>query len=302
MYRLAVFKNNNIHENEKGFTLIEVLIAIILLSFISLSTFKMVEDSTDTKDRVLAEDQRLLQTLTAVSRIDNDFSQFYSPLFAYSKNAPATNGSAYQDDNSNKANFDGRAKNGALIPQFTSEDKSTLIFFSAANRRKTADAKEGRFAWVKYSVRRIENPDADKKSAGDYEMVRQMITSNLYNQNLNWDQAKTQVLISNIKNVGFSFWDERNKKFVPSVLDLNENRNAIRAVKMDLIWIDENNHEQTISKVYRNLYPYFNPKQDDLAAGGGAYGDSTPPPGVPNPDDPSGQGQGGGQGGQTVFH
>lgn len=307
MYRLDNFKSITIHDNDSGFTLIEVLIAIILLSFISLSTFKMVEDSTDTKDRVLAEDQRLLQTLTAVARIDNDFSQFYSPLFAYSKQTPANSGQVYQDDNPNKSNFEGKTKNGALIPQFTSEDKQTLVFFSAANRRKTADAKEGRFAWVKYSVRRVDKSDSsetdeEKKHAGDYEMIRQVITSNLYAQNLNWDQAKAQVLISNIKSVEFTFWDERTKKFANSILDLNENRNAVRALKMDLIWIDENNHEQTISKVYRNLYPYFNPKLDDVAAGG-AYGESTPPPGIPNPDDPNGQGQGQGtQGGSTVYH
>lgn len=307
-YRLDNSNRLYNQNNEAGFTLIEVLIAIMLLAFISLYTFKMIDNGTDTKERVLAEDQKTLQGLTAVARIDTDFSQLYSPLYAYSKSAPTNNpANVYQDDNVSKGSFDGKAKNGALIPQFTSEDKSTLVFFTAANRRKIADSKEGRFAWIRYSLRRSEKTDADagtdtsKKNGADYELVRQMITTNLYAANLNWDQARPQVLMGNVKSLEFSFWDERNKKFVSSILDLNENRNAIRFLKMDLVWIDENNTEQSVSKNYRVLYPYFNTKQDDIA-GGGAYGDSAPPPGIPNPDDPQNpDGTGGGtQGGSGV--
>lgn len=307
MYRLGSFRRHFIHRNESGFTLIEVLIAIMLLAFVSLYTFKMIDNGTDTKDRVLAEDQKTLQGLTAVARIDMDFSQIYSPLYAYSKSSPTnTQSNVYQDDNVSKGSFDGKAKNGALIPQFTSEDKSTLVFFTAANRRKIAETKEGRFAWIRYSLRRSEKTDEDadtkNKSGADYELVRQMISTNLYASNLNWDQARPQVLIGNVKSLEFTFWDDRNKKYVSSVLDLNENRNAIRSIKMELIWVDENNNEQKVSKNYRVLYPYFNTKQDDIA-GGGAYGDSAPPPGIPNPDDPQnpdGTGGSGTQGGSGV--
>jgi prepilin-type N-terminal cleavage/methylation domain-containing protein len=148
MFRLAVF-NLKSHSNASGFTLIEVLISITILSFISLYTFKMVDNSTDTRDRVVKEDQILLQTLTAVSRIDIDFSQIYNPLFAYSKANPAVDPSNVYDDNTSapRATFDGKTKNGMLIPNFISEDKSTISFLTLANRRKLADTKESRFAW-----------------------------------------------------------------------------------------------------------------------------------------------------------
>lgn len=302
-YRLDNFKRINIKLNELGFTLIEVLIAIMLLAFISLYTFKMIDNGTDTKDRVLAEDQKALQGLTAVARIDSDFEQIYSPLYAYSKNTPGVNanpGNSYQDDNAVRGSFEGRAKNGALIPQFTSEDKSTLIFFSAANRRKVADAKEGRYAWIKYSLRRSEKTEEEKKTGADYELVRQVISTNLYASNLNWDQARPQILMADVKTLEFSFWDERSKKFVSSILDLNEYRNSIRALKMEIVWVDENKNEQKITKIYRILYPYFNPKQDDIA-GAGAYGDSNPPPGLPNPDDAQNpDGSSGMQGGSSA--
>lgn len=307
MYRLDNFNPFNIHKDNSGFTLIEVLIAIILLAFISLYTFKMIDNSTDTKDRVVKEDQILLQSLTAVGRLDSDISQMYSPLFSDGKGNPATDLNAlYQDNASSKGSFDGKTKGGQIIPQFQSDDKSTLIFMTAANRRKIAEVKESRYTWVKYSLRRSEKPqeennEKDLNSKGEYELIRQTISTNIYNGNLNWSDVKAQILLTRIKSLEFSFWDERSKKFVTSLLDLNENKNAVRSIKMDLIWIDENNHEQNISKTYRILSPYFNSKLDDMA--GGAYGGGNPPPGIPNPDDLQGQGgQGGvnGQGGSGV--
>ncbi|MDD4973572.1 MAG: prepilin-type N-terminal cleavage/methylation domain-containing protein [Bacteriovorax sp.] len=277
-------------KNSSGFTLIEVLIAIVILAFISLYTYKMIDTNTDTKDRVLKEDHLLLQTLTAVSRIDSDINQIYSPLFSYAKGNPATDAnSLYQDNASSKGLFDGKAKNGMIIPQFQSEDKSTLIFFTASNRRKIADSKESRYTWVKYSVRRTdttqeEKDDRNLNTIGENELIRQTIATNIYGNDLNWSDVKSQVLLTQVKSVEFSFWDERAKKFVSSIQDLNENKNSIRSIKLNLVWVNEENHEQKIEKVFRVLYPYFNTKTDDLKTGG-AYGGGAVPPGIPTPPD-----------------
>ncbi len=294
-YKLVNSKPNNILLSQEGFTLVEVLIAIVLLAFISLSTFKMVDNSTDTKEKVLKEDQLLLQTLTATSRLDSDFSQLYSPLFFYSKANPANNSNAiYQDNATSKGAYDGKTKNGMIIPQFQAEDKSTIVFLTTSNRRKVLDSKESRFTWIRYSLRKSEKSDDDgdskaSNSKADQELVRQTISSNIYTSELNWSDIKAQVLLYQVKSADFSYWDERTKKYVNSLLDLNENKNTIRSIKLDLTWIDENDHEQKIEKVYRILTPYFNTKTDDLKTDG-AYGDGGAPPGVPDPNNISGQG------------
>jgi prepilin-type N-terminal cleavage/methylation domain-containing protein len=281
-------------KNSAGFTLIEVLIAIVLLAFISLYTYKMIDTNTDTKDRVLKEDQLLIQTVTAISRIDSDVSQIYSPLYSYSKANPATDAnSLYQDNASSKGLFDGKAKNGMIIPQFQSEDKSTLVFFTVSNRRKIADTKESRYTWIKYSVRRTDNSHVDKddrnlNTIGDSELIRQTIATNIYGSDLNWNDVKAQILLTQVKSVEFSFWDERARKFVNSIQDLNENKNTIHSLKLNLVWVDEENHEQKIEKIFRVLYPNFNTKADDLKTGG-AYGGGTPPPGIPTPPNPDDQ-------------
>ncbi|MBC7427089.1 MAG: prepilin-type N-terminal cleavage/methylation domain-containing protein [Bacteriovorax sp.] len=276
-----------------GFTLIEVLIAITILAFISFSTYKMVDTNTDTKDRVIKEDRRIVQTLTAIGRLDGDISQMVNPLYSYSKLVPtaSTNPSDVYADNNTNANgsFEGKTNNGALIPQFKSEDKSTILFFTQANRRKTADSKESRFAWIKYSLKSMEpDPDnPDEKTSGLYELVRQSISQDIYNPSLDWSKPKPQIVMEKIKNAEFAFWDERGKKYTTSLQDLNENKNLIRSIQLKMTWVDDNGNEQKLEKTFRVLAPYFNTKQDDLKTGpgaNGAYGGGAAPPGVPNPD------------------
>ena len=279
----------------EGFTLIEVLIAIVLLAFISLYTYKMIDTNTDTKERVLKEDQLLIQTLTAISRIDVDISQMYSPLYSSSKSIPTNDSNnAYQDSGMSKELFDGKAKNGMIIPQFQSEDKSSLVFLTASNRRKIADAKESRYTWVKYTIRRTDKSknevdDRNLNTIGENELIRQTISTNIYGSLLNWSDAKSQILLTQVKSIEYSFWDERAKKFISSIQELNENKNSIRAIKLNLVWVDEDNHEQKIEKVFRVLFPYFNTKSDDLK-NSSAYGDSNAPPGIPNPQNVDGGG------------
>jgi prepilin-type N-terminal cleavage/methylation domain-containing protein len=293
---LGPFNSHSPIHNQAGFTLVEVMISILLLSFISFSTYKMVDSNTDTRDRVVKEDQQTVQSLTATGRLDSDISQLYSPLYSYSKLAPTATNAAdpYADTNASGGSgwFDGKAKNGELIPQFKSEDKSSLIFLTTANRRKISDSKESRFAWVKYSLRAMEaDPDKpDDKVSGLYGLVRQTIPTNVYSSSLDWDTPKFQLVMDRIKSLEFSFWDERAKKFTTSLSELNENKYIVRSLKVDIVWVDDEQHEQKISKTFRILNPYFNPKQDGINTGATTGGFSGSVPGTPDPTNPNGNG------------
>lgn len=232
----------------------------------------MIDTNTSTKDRVSKEDQQIMQTLTAIDRIGNDLSQLVNPLYAYSKLVPTTSSSTdlYNDNNTTlNGAFEGKAQNGAPIPQFKSEDKSSIIFFSQANRRRIANSKESRFAWIKYSLKNMEpDPDnPDEQTSGLYELTRQSIATDIYNANQDWDKPKLQIVMDKIKSLEFSFWDERGKKYTTSLQELNENKNLIRSVGVSLIWMDSDQHEQKIEKTFRVLHPVFNTKQDDLKTG-----------------------------------
>jgi prepilin-type N-terminal cleavage/methylation domain-containing protein len=289
--------SHHIFKNSKGFTLIEVLIAITILSFISFSTYKMIDSNTETKDRVIKEDRITVQGLTAIGRLDADFSQIVNPLFAYGKYVPTTSNldNAYVDTSSTiNGSFIGKTINGANIPQFKSEEKSSLVFLSQANRRKFADSKESRYAWIKYSLKPMElDPEESKEqTSGLYEFVRQSISTDIYNNNIEWTKPKPQIIMEKVKEVEFSFWDEKTKKYTTSLQELNENKDLIRSIKLSLTWIDDNDHEQKVVKTFRVLHPYFNTKLDDFktnaAIQDGGFGTQVPPAdGQVNPD-PSG--------------
>jgi prepilin-type N-terminal cleavage/methylation domain-containing protein len=206
--------NKEIHLlNNQGFTLIEVIIAITVLSFISFSTYQMIDNSSNAKENVTKEDQQIIQTLTVVGRIDSDISQIYNPLFSSSKATPnassANNPYAAEESSTPNGSFDGKTKSGALIPQFKSEDKSTIIFFTQANRRKMADTKESRFLWVRYGLQPTTiDPDEatfgeERKNTAQYELIRQIIPTDIYNPTLDWTKAKAQVVLE--KNLRTQF-------------------------------------------------------------------------------------------------
>lgn len=264
---MAPFKTYPAINNQSGFSLLEVMIAILILAFITFSTYQLVNTNTETKTKVVKEDREIVQTLAAMGRIESDFSQLYTPLFSNSKMAPsAASSDVYADVPVANGSFDGKSKDGNLIPLIKSEDKSNLLFLTQANRRKVADSKESRFTWIKYSIRSMqpdpENPD--DKVSGLYEVIRQTIPTDIFNTTLDWEAQRPQVLIDRVKSFEFSFWDERTKKFATSLSELNENKNLLRSIKVELVWIDENQNEQKIVKTYRVLAPYFNTKKDEL--------------------------------------
>lgn len=279
---------NIIYTSTKGFTLIEVLIAILILSFISIASFKMIDENTDTKDRVTTEDRNLMQTLTALNRIESDFNEIYSPLFSNSKQVVQASSDPYQDTNTTfNSSFEGKTKNGSPIPVVSSDDKSSLVFLSKVHRRKIAESKESNFAWIKYSLKTSE--DEEDRKIGGYDLIRQTIATNPFGGTLNWSEVKEQIILSNIKTLEFNYYDDRAKKYVTSLSDLNENKNSIRSLKVLFTWVNQDKNEMKFEKILRVIHPYFNTKQDDLKSpGGGAWGDQAPPDGIPVPPNANG--------------
>lgn len=279
---MGIYRSKFEIKTQYGFTLVEVLIAILILSFITLYAYKMIDDGTDTKDKVTSEDRNMMQTLTAMNRIESDFNEIYSPLYSYSKLTAQTAGSdPYQDSSATfNGTFEGKNKNGIPIPQVVSDEKSSIVFLSTANRRKVAGTKESNFVWIKYSLQPTQDED-DKKNGG-FDLVRQSISTDPFNSKISWPDIHPQVILSNVKSLEFNFYDERNKKYVTSLSELNENKNNLRSIMVKLVWINHDNNEFNIEKTFRILNPYFNTKQDDLNVGG-TWGDGPPPPGIPTP-------------------
>ncbi len=89
-----------------GFTLIEILIAITLLAFITMMVVSVTQNAFDTKDRTTMLNKSNLQIETAMSRFEWDYSQIYSPLY-FSKEMPLNGADPYASQPVDE-NLDGR--------------------------------------------------------------------------------------------------------------------------------------------------------------------------------------------------
>ena len=75
---MLAFKSD---QNHAGFSLIEVLIAITLLAFITLGVVNITQDAFRNKERTTEFNSNTLLIETAMARIEWDITQIYSPLY-----------------------------------------------------------------------------------------------------------------------------------------------------------------------------------------------------------------------------
>lgn len=190
---------------ESGFSLIEVLIAITLLAFITLGVVNITQDAIQNKERTTEFNNNNLLVESALSRFEWDLTQIYSPLYFTSamnvnQNLAGVGGAPTTDENGNPIDpstqppvkppnpvlqayyeqilsrfernerFVTVSKDGQPIPRFHSPEKTTFEFFTSSNRRKTENTPQSHFAWVRYSL-------ADQEVKADEKVHPEMPSS-----------------------------------------------------------------------------------------------------------------------------
>ncbi len=248
--------------NEKGFTLIEVLISITILSFLMAYVYTIVDSSSRTKDTITKEDRELMDIERALDRISIDFSQidsplYYSPPYRKPKGLPNTGQEKRPNLPDPSESFPQISHFGKPVPKKESS-RTEFYFLSNANRRRLQDLKQGRNLWIRYSVTSAEN------SRGGYQLSRQFVAENIYSPDLDWSSVETQPLLNHVKSVAFEFWDPGKKKFVSSIKELNNYQDMLRLIRIKLEWVGENEAISEISRTYRALWPKYDPFSDEL--------------------------------------
>ncbi|MBL7666177.1 MAG: prepilin-type N-terminal cleavage/methylation domain-containing protein [Bacteriovoracaceae bacterium] len=265
-----IFSSKN---KAQGFTLLEVLIAITLLSFVMITVVSVTTDSTNLKDRIIGEDRENLQIETAMARLEWDFSQIYSPLYfsrRYQKPFVAQGQDSSATDAASaaiNARFNGNERfafpnqDGLPVPKFEAPDKSTFIFFTTSNRRKRVNAKESNFAWVKYTLEAPTGESEDGTESKGDDLVRYFMTTDPFNgEAIDFTKIKAHVLLNNVKKLEFLYWDPARKQFSDSLSVIKDGQHLIRGLQVKITWIDANDVEREEIKILRPLFPFFVPE------------------------------------------
>ena len=260
--------------NQLGLTLFEILVAITILSFMMLGVIQFSQTSLDTSERVSREDAEAFQIETAMSRLEWDGSQVYSPLYFDHKMFPEQMSDREREAFAQIApnwerneRFKNPSYMGLPIPLVFSEDKTTLSFFSASNRRKRINSKQSNFNWVKYSLEQndLEEDTISNNTAQDAEptlmLVRQIQNTDIYNpRRLDWSDTKRQILHRKITSLTFEFWDPKQFKWQTNLRVINNGRFIIHGLKATVEYLDADNVPITIERIFRPLYPEFTPE------------------------------------------
>lgn len=268
-------------KTERGFTLIEVLIAIALLSVLSLGIINFSEFVITSSDSTIEEDKDFLQIETALSRLEWDFSQIYTPLafdilMNPSQMTPGE-GEIYNqliDIYQRNQRFSQISYNGLPVPIFENPEKDEFIFLTTSNRRKVANSKQSRFAWVRYSLvaddfsseelavgeTNNEDPSQDPTNAGS-ALVRQIYNTDVFAPtDIPWNNIKTQVLLRRVESFKFEFWNPQNQKFVENLDTIKNGIHRIYGIKVSVNFIDILGLERYTERIYRPLFPEFEPE------------------------------------------
>ncbi len=236
--------------SESGFTLLEILLAIMVLSIMMMLVYDMSNKSTDTVDRVMTEDREYMQVQMAFSIIERDFSSLYTPLFTevIKKQLPG-------EEREEKERFNGVTHLGKIIPVIDNPDKHELIFMTYSNQRRMQDLKQSNYAWVRYTLRSKESDEENKK--GSFELVRQFTADNPYGDSFEWDKIKSNVLLNNVEKFQFFFWSDDKEDYVESLSDLSEKQRIARLMKATLTWVNKNGFKIETAKTFRTIWPTY---------------------------------------------
>lgn len=265
--------------SNKGFTLLEVLVSIALLSLIAFSIVRITQDSTTSKIEIINEDNDLLRIHTSVSAIEKDVHHFYSPLYQHPRintqplrpNANATEEerqafSEFERDLysqfQNNRRFSGYAQNLDLIPKVIKESNHTITFLSNGYQRKNLNENKSQFSWITYTLEEpssddIEflkevHPEPDFKIGKN--LVRYIDAKDPFSPEItNKDDLYPQVLMDQVINIEWSYWDRKKKGF--SLLEnLIDEHLPLSALKVKIEFYDLFNKEQVLEKILTTHY------------------------------------------------
>jgi prepilin-type N-terminal cleavage/methylation domain-containing protein len=291
---LIIFKNDML-KNKNGFTLIEILVAITVLSLLMISVYELVDNSSRTKDQILKEDRIYLQIHSALDRFALDWSQVYTPLFhsiAYKAPSPDDENTSPQDPNFNanpnitsnlSANFPQMTEKEIMVPALDDPKKGVLIFMSTSGRRVFENSKQSRYIWVRYSLRNsTADPSEEDENLKDapLELVRSTIKTNIYRKEFDWEAVPKYILLRGIKDLRFMFWNRETKKYVDSLKELNKDKSTPRIMKIKLTIINSSGVEEIIERSYKPIWPYFDvaaaekEKKDNKKKSGSSKGEA----------------------------
>lgn len=276
-------------KSQQGMTLIEVMIAIVLLAFVMFGVTEITSNSQNAKDRTIQTDKDNMQIETVFARMDWDFSQVWSPLYFSQR---------YQGNLNPQANpgieemlylyerhprFRMPSKEGLPIPIFRSREKTEFIFLTLGNRRKVENQKQSNFMWVRYYLGDTpKTPGADDSGVISGEgktnksLLRQVFPEDVWaKEEFDFDNTRSSSMLDNVESLEFQFWNPIGKKWETNIKTVPDGENIQRGLKVIVKWFDGRGNKRSMERWLRPSWTLFVPRDQSANTAGSSGGNTT---------------------------
>jgi general secretion pathway protein J len=200
----------------RGFTLMEVMVAVAITAFIGTIVSMAFSTSFRAKELVEGEAERYRMVRVALNRMAREIgSAFVSDRYDPKR---------YRDANDRPTNFIG--------------ERDRLLFTTLAHQRLYTDSKESDQAVVEYFV----ETSTEKNAKGRQDLKRRV------NPNIGERMDRggtTDVLFEGVKKVEFDYWDSQRKEWDDEWDTRRTEQKSIlpTRVRITVTALDENNKE-----------------------------------------------------------
>lgn len=215
----------------QGFTLIEVLISIVIMSFISLGIYQAITQTYRLRDTLLHEGEFFNGIQMAMSILERDYSMLYTPIMMVppasagastvlgpngqpivpvpgAQSPGAGSGPALPEDSSQVTPYwTAMIHPSGIRPSHFIGADNKMSFVSASNIRVYKDSPESEFAKIQYTLQ----PDKSEDAVPSSQILIKTISPNVYSEDENKDNYKhTYALLSGITKFKLTYFQKKD--------------------------------------------------------------------------------------------
>lgn len=179
---------------ERGITLLEVLIAMTLLAFVSIAVFQATTRSFDVNRTLSAEANEATAILLSLAVVENDLAQIYSPMLGNIPHKPDDKITAFwsapvRTDGFRRSRFTGTS--------------SKVTFVANNNRRVEADSPVSDFQKITWEV--------DRNNNNTFSLYRSTDWDAFHYEDGTVAKPTRVALLENLSSAKFTFYRKLDK-------------------------------------------------------------------------------------------
>lgn len=213
----------NLLSHNRGFTLLEVLISIFILTLISISGYQLITSSYQLRDSLSGDSDFYSEIRLSIGVLEKDFSLLYTPVIMLppqkepSKNSKKEQPQIAQQPVGSEFWGDLADKTGVRYSRFIGTEDE-MKFIASSHIRIYKESKESTFSKITYSLEDnpFENEDDPEEMKGTKVLVKKEDTDVFNIEEDSEETTKTYPILYGIKKLTYRYFHKEKDRWEDS--------------------------------------------------------------------------------------